>query len=362
MAAGLKAFRRSARREWRILLSSPWELALATWLPWLCLIVLALLLRQGLPRELPVAVVDEDRSARSRELLRLIDAAPAVATTPFQSLNDAWDAARSLDVYAVLYVPPDAAVTFVYYNASYPSAGTAVARDAQSALASAGRSPVVVQTTTPFNPSRSLERYLLPLIFPAILSFALCLAVVSALGRELRDRTADAWLRSARGAPLPVVLGKILPYVLLFSLYGVVSFAWLASMGTGRVEGSLLMLFAGYLLMIVAYGAIGLLLVGATKKMGESLSVTTLYAGASLAYSTITFPSEGAPMFAKVWSALLPYTTYAKLQAEQLSMRASWETSLPHIVVLTLFIVLPGVSGMCLYVKALRDPRTWGER
>ena len=362
MAAGLNALRRSARREWRILLSSPWELAVATWLPWLCMTVLALLLRQGIPRELPVAVVDEARTPQSHELLRLIDAAPSIATTSVQSLRDAWDAARALDVYAVVYVPRDATAAFVYYNASYPSAGTAVARDAQSALSSAGRLPIVVQTQTPFNPSRSYELYLLPLIFPAILSFALCLAVVSALGRELRDRTADAWLRSTRSAPFPIVIGKMLPYVVLFSLYGVIAFAWLVSMGTGRVEGSVALLVAGWVLMNVGYAAIALLLVGATKKMGEGLSFATLYAGTSLAYSTMTFPSEGAPLFARVWSALLPYTAYLKLQAEQLSMRAAWQTSLPHLVALVAFIVVPGVAGMRLYDKALRDPRTWGER
>lgn len=362
MAATLGSILRPAGRECRLLLSSPWELALATWLPWLLMIILAVLLRQGLPRDLPVAVVDEDRSPRSHDLIRRIDAAPAVAAVSYPSLPAAWKAARALDVYGVVYIPPKANAVFVFNNAGYRTAGTSVANDVQGAVASAQVSPIAVQTTTPSNPSRSYELFLLSVLLPAILHYALCLSVATAFGRELRDGTADGSLREAGGRPTAVIFGKLIPYVLLFSLWGYLSVVWLASLGTGRIEGSLTVLLAGHILMILAYAAIALLFVGATRNLGKALSFATLYAGASVAYSSMTFPSEGASWFVRVWSALLPYTAYLRLQAQQLLMRAAPGDSLLPILILMSFVIVPGSLGAYLYAKALRDPKAWGAR
>ena len=362
MAARLISVLRIAGSESRFLLSNPWELALATWLPWLLMIILAILLSEGLPRKLPVAVVDEDRSPRSHELARHIDAAPAVATVSYQSLPDAWKAARALDVYGVVYIPPKANEMFIFSNAGYRVAGTTIAGDVQHAVTSAQRLPIAVETTTPSNPSRSYELFLLCLLFPGILHFAVCLSVVTAYGRELRDRTAGESLRDADGHPAPLILGKLLPYVLLFSVWGFLSIVWLAQMSTGRIEGSLPVLLTGHILMIFAYAAIALLFVGMTRSLGKGLSFATLYAGASVAYSAMTFPSEGASWFVRTWSALLPYTAYVHLQAQQLLMRAPPQDSLRNLVVLTLFVIVPGSLGVFLYTKALRDPTTWGAR
>ena len=61
-----EAFVRSALRECARLRADPWDLALATWVPLLALALLAWMFSAGVPRELPVAVVDHDNSAASR--------------------------------------------------------------------------------------------------------------------------------------------------------------------------------------------------------------------------------------------------------------------------------------------------------
>ena len=53
-----EAFVRSALRECARLRADPWDLALATWVPLLALALLAWMFSAGVPRELPVAVVD----------------------------------------------------------------------------------------------------------------------------------------------------------------------------------------------------------------------------------------------------------------------------------------------------------------
>ena len=62
----------SAAREWRYLRSSPWDFALATWVPCTALAILVWLFTSGVPRGVPIAVVDEDHGAVSRSLVRAL--------------------------------------------------------------------------------------------------------------------------------------------------------------------------------------------------------------------------------------------------------------------------------------------------
>ncbi|WP_279633032.1 ABC transporter permease [Marilutibacter alkalisoli] len=212
--------------------------------------------------------------------------------------------------------------------------------------------PVAVQGTVLFNAARSYERFLLGLFFPALLLLAAAMAMVSAFGREFRDTTASDWLHSADGRMSVAVIGKLLPYIALFMLYGMAGILWICAR-SGAPAGSLLMLAAGQAALYAAYGAVALLLVGATRDMGTSLSVMGLYAGTAMAFSAGTFPMLEAPLFARVWSTLLPFSHYVKLQAQQLDMGSAWTVSLWPLAMLLLFVVIAGGLGLKMVMRAL---------
>lgn len=388
-ATARQAFVRSAVRECMRLRADPWDLAMATWIPLLALALFAWMFGAGVPRALPVAVVDHDNSAMSRELVRMIDAAPGlqVAARP-ADMQQAWAAVRAAEVYAVVHVPEGSgreilrggsAVVFAYYNASHQTAGQAAERGIGDAVQAAGgrfvradvarirgpdavrAPPLRVQATVLANAARSYEQFLLGLLFPALLYLAACLAMVSALGRELRDGTAGEWLQSCGDRLLPAVAGKLAPYLLLFTVHGTGSLVWLAAI-RGGVAGSAALLLAAQAGLYLASAGIALLLVGATRNLGVALSVTGLYAGTALAFSGATFPMQGAPLFAQAWSRLLPLTAYLRLQVQQLELGADWTASLPTVGGLLLFMLVAGGIGLVLYGRGARDPAAWGQR
>jgi len=388
-ATARQAFVRSAVRECVRLRADPWDLAMATWIPLLALALFAWMFGAGVPRALPVAVVDHDNSAMSRELVRMIDAAPGlqVAARP-ADMQQAWAAVRAAEVYAVVHVPEGSgreilrggsAVVFAYYNASHQTAGQAAERGIGDAVQAAGERfvradvarirgpdavrapPLRVQATVLANAARSYEQFLLGLLFPALLYLAACLAMVSALGRELRDGTAGEWLQSCGDRLLPAVAGKLAPYLLLFTVHGTGSLVWLAAI-RGGVAGSAALLLAAQAGLYLASAGIALLLVGATRNLGVALSVTGLYAGTALAFSGATFPMQGAPLFAQAWSRLLPLTAYLKLQVQQLELGADWTASLPTVGGLLLFMLVAGGIGLVLYGRGARDAAAWGQR
>jgi ABC-2 type transport system permease protein len=319
-----------------------------------------------------------------------LDAAPGIAVTEQPiSLDKAWELARSLEVCAVVHIPAQvtkdvgrgrAGTIFAYYDASHPTAGQAALRDIQGSVQALGGRvlageigrargvqslrppPIASQASILFNSVRSYESYLLGLLFPALLHFAMCLSVAAALGRELRDGTAGNWLATCGNRVLPAVAGKVAPYLAAFLLLGMGSLIWLTRLRGDGVRGSVVMLLLGQALMYSAYASIALLLVGATKIMSTALSVVSLYAGTSLAFSGTTFSVKGATLFARFWNLALPFTAYVKLQAQQLYAGAPWTMSLVHALTLLGFIVVPGLVGLRLYGRAARDPAAWGLR
>ncbi len=376
------SFKNAWTRELLYLTQHKAELALITLLPLILLGILAWLLSGAVIRELPIAVVDQDHSDVSRELIRRLDASPGlkVAEQPAE-LEKAWSLVRSLSVYAVVYIPDNArrdmqrgqGTAFVYYNASFLTAGQGASRDVVATMATfnqvmfqevvalrnrtgaVGRPGLVVQSNLLYNSARSYEHFLLGLLFPAVLHLVAALAMVSALGRELRDETGAQWLAPLAHSKAAVV-GKLFPYILLFTAYGCIGLIYLAYVRGGGIAGSFWILLLGQLGLYSACGSIALMLVGLTKDMGSSLSMVGLYVGTALAFSGATFPVLEGSLFTRIWNSLLPLTAYIKLQAQQVDMGAPWSDAFKWLCVLGLFVVIPSTIGMAKYLKIARGP------
>lgn len=386
MAAALNTdrggFGGSWQRELRRLRSNRADLALVTVLPLLMLVVMAWMFSASVMRDVPIAVVDLDHSSDSRLLLRMLDASPGVriASQP-AGMEEARGQLRRLEVFAVVLVPRDVTrqalrgqqgTVFSYYNATYMTTGQSAARDIGDAVSAwnarllreriglqvgPGKlraAPIAVQSDILFNPARSYELFLLPLIFPAVLSLVLALAVAGSLGREIRDGTLPAWLRHA---PWSAIAGKVLPYVLLFSLYGALGAAYLAWLRGDGIAGSVVLLLLAQPLFYLATAAYALFFVGVTRDMGTALSAVGLSIGTALAFSSATFPVIDAPLFTRVWHLLLPLSAYIKLQTQQQFIGSPLVVSLWPLATLLLMIVVAGGIGGWRLLAFARTPQ-----
>lgn len=148
----------------------------------------------------------------------------------------------------------------------------------------------------------------------------------------------------------------------IFLVWGALATIYLAAFRGWPVEGSVGLLLAGYVGLYLAYAGMATLIVGLTLSMGQALSMTALYAGASFAFAGAVFPIESASAFARVWSALLPYTTFARLVAEQWMMGAPAAMSVNLLLILMTFAVVGFGLGLPQYLAASRKPDVWGRR
>lgn len=377
----MRSFWRAWVAEWRHLLRSPADLALLTLFPLATIAIVASIFVGGVARQLPVAVIDQDGSAFSRELASALAASPTLdvaITTPDAAA--ALKALRGGRVVAALQIPPGAAqglaraqspVLTVYYNASFLSVGklaesaiegavTAMAAPAllahelNAVLPAVRRTLPTVQTSVLFNPQAAFEGYLEAMVQPAVLHLVVACATVMALGRELRRGSLRGWARRQRNLPMALA-GKMGPAVLLMGFWGAVWLIWLAGVRDWRPQGSIALAWLGQVLLFMATAAISALLVAGAKRVGTALSLTAIYAGSALAFSGGTLPLNGASWLAVGWSAVLPYPHYLALAMDQALGSPPALALRPGAVLLGYVLIAGGVA--CALMALARRPQ-----
>lgn len=374
----------SAQRETAFLRRNPWDLALLTWLPLVLCGLIAWQLSAGVIRDLPVALVDDDRSSLSRDIAIRIEGAPGLRLAySVPDMAEAERLARAGRVEAIVLIPREATqrafegrgqIT-LYVNAAHSAASSTIQRDMAAIIAAAnartaleqiaavspaGRvrpAPLAVTSVIAFNAPASQEQQLVSLLHPALLHLLFMLAVVSAFGRELRDGSVADWRPD--GAAL---VGKAVPYMLAFMGWGLVVTAYLAGARGWALAGGPGLLMAAYFAMYTAYAGVSLLLLGITRCMSQSLSVTGLYAGASFAFAGAIFPVDQASGFAKVWAEILPFTHFARLLALDWIAGAPFAAAAAPLLPLGVIALVTMVPGVWLYLRASQRPQDWGKR
>jgi ABC-2 type transport system permease protein len=377
-------FTASFRRETTFLARNPWDLALLTWLPLVLCGLIAWQLSAGVIRDLPVALVDAERSGLSRDIAIRVEGAPGLRlayTVP--DMRAAEKLARAGAVEAIVLVPGEATqrafegrgqIT-LYVNASHSAASSTVQRELAAIIAAANArqaveqiaavslpgtvrpAPLAATSVIAFNAPANQEQQLVSLLHPALLHLLFMLAVVSAFGRELRDATIGEW--QPRYASLT---GKAAPYILAFMAWGAAVTAYLAGLRGWTLAGGPVLLMTGYLAMFAAYAGVSLLLLGLTRCMSQSLSLTGLYAGASFAFAGAIFPVDQASGFAKVWAELLPFTHFARLLALDWIAGAPVSVAAAPLLPMAIIALATAVPGVWLYLRASQSPQDWGRR
>lgn len=341
------------RREFRLIRRRPALIGLTVLLPLALCVLLAFVFRSGVATNLPVAVVDLDRSSLSRQVVRMLDATPDVEVSArADSLPEARSLILSGRARGALLLPagferdalcgarPEAVI---FYDNQHMSAGSVVARGARNAVtaasgglsvslreaqgagslqATAAAQPVPLQTHALFNPALDYVDFLLAALMPAVIQLMAAAATTYAVSLDFGPGRHARVLPRLAGGLLPAMLGKLLPYTFLFMLILGISdiglYGWLGV----PLRGSLLLMGVGAALFIIACQLIGALCFLLTRDFARAISFVGVILAPALGYMGIGFPREAMPPLAQAWSALIPGTWYIQLRIDQ-SLRAT---------------------------------------
>ncbi len=367
------------RRELQRLRRLPLLWAVLGPIPVVMTLLLVGVFRAEVVRDLPVAVLDLDRSATSRTAARWLEATRSARLAGYvEDLGAARSAVVERKVYGVLVVPLNFErdllrgrsphVTFLF-NDEYLTAGgnlaSDVSRGASTAAAllaalSGGKAvPISVDLRSLFNPSVSYAQALGLLLIGGLLQVVIGIATIYAVGRELADGSASEWLETARGSTAAAWLGKLAPYtianfLLVTALFGVYA-AWYGV----PVRGPAWLLVVAALAFVLASQAIGLLIIAGTANLRVSLGAGAVILGPAVAFSGVTFPLSAMPAGARAWAQTIPLTHGMALVRSGISVGAPEAAGGPLLALAVTTLVCFALAVRRL-PALLREPRYWG--
>jgi ABC-2 type transport system permease protein len=378
-------------RELGFLRRNPWDLSLALVFPLLSIVLTIWIFSSGMPRHVPIAVVDQDGSALSRTLTRDIEAVSGlrVAYRP-ASFHDAMSLVRQGEVYAVVLIPHETERTILrgrqayvvaYTNAMYALPAGTVTRDLQTLVTGASMRVAVVMRAkrqTPlaeglaqtmpisldlvslYNQRTDYEAFLADALVPSLLQLLLVLATVSAFGRELRDGTAGEWLASAGDNVVAAIAGKALPYFLASCAFCCGSTLYLASQN-GWQHG-LWTVLLGTVFFVAACQGISVATVGICANLRLALSLASVISSPAFAYAGVSFPQQSMVPLARWWSEATPLTWYLRLRIEQFQFGASPPAATLELIALAAVAFFGAGLGVFTLGSLARSPRSWYQR
>jgi len=370
-----------ARRELRRLRGLPVLWCLLGPIPAAMTLLIVGVFATEVVRDLPVAVLDLDRTATSRIATRWLAATRgAELAGHVEDLGAARSAILERQAYGVFVVPRhferdllrsrSPHVTFLY-NEEYLTAGGNVSADVSrgasaaaaqlTALSGREPSPIRVDLRTLFNPAASYAQALGFLLITALLQVVIGLATIYAVGRELADETAPEWLETARGSTLAAWVGKLGPYTLAHCLLAIVLLAGYAIWYGIPVRGPAWLLIVATAAFVLASQAFALLIIARTADLRRAVSLGALIFGPAAAFSGVTFPLAAMPIGPQVWAQTLPLTHAMALVRAGVTVGAP-EAAGRQLLALTLTFVLALGLALPRLPVLLRDPKYWGEK
>jgi ABC-2 type transport system permease protein len=384
--------KRVIKREWRRI-STTWPFLFVTFVgPLFVFFLVTWIFSSDVPRDLPVAAVDMDHTATSRQLVRMTDATSiASVNRSFLSLEDAHNAMDKGLLDAILYIPKGTEADIIngqsahvafYINNSNVVKGGLLNSGVRKALAtySAGVKmrmqyrkglndkqamakvmPVQLKSILLFNPYISYSYYLTAGLLPVMLIVFTLLGTIYSLGTELLRGTGPHWLHIADDNMGYALFGKLFPFTIIYFIVALfMNFLLFGRMGM-PLQGNYLLLIFSELLLIICYQFLALFLVSVTGNLRLSLSLGSGYSMLALTYSGLTFPAIGMPLLGQIITYIFPYTFWLKILMGQSLRGEPVSNILAPMLALVAFMVL-GMAFIPKLKYMLKNKEEWGKQ
>jgi ABC-2 type transport system permease protein len=387
-----RGFAFTVRRELKRILSCRFHVVFLILLPCLGFATMLLIFQRELVRGLPVAVCDMDDTVASRLVIREMGAAPSMRIVQqVDSPHEGMRLMRRGEIYAYLYIPKNfesdakrghRAAAVAYYNSQWVLPGNMINKDlsnVSSALSAAFETklrrhtgepraaivalaqPVAIDGHALFNPYLDYRYFLTTALLPSILQICILLATIHAFGMELKNGTADIFLAGAKENVVVAVAGKLLPFSVFYILFGLGMVAFLFRYLGMPLRGGFGMVCLATILFVLAYQAVGLLFIAGLGNFRLATSLAAVYAAPAFAFTGITFPILGMPLFAKIWGGLLPLTWYLKFLVRYGFHGAPLAMAMPDLAAMLVFLLVCPAIAVPILAHRLDTPTEWGE-
>jgi len=370
-----------ARRELRIIRQRPIYLLGSVGVIAFCAIFFLTFLKDGLPSDVPIGLVDYDYSSTSRNFCQQLDATQLGKVVHYDSFAAAREDMNRGKIAAVCVVPVgmnddiqanrQPKITF-YVNGLYFVSGALAWKDLlqmvnltngavqRQAFRARGYNdsqimgmirPVDVDVHQIGNVGTNYNYYLSSVLLPGVLEMIVIIVLIYSLGAELKYGTSRHLLQTSGNSIVTALAGKLLVWTLTFSAIGLILILLLFHRLHFPLAGSIWNMFLGIFLMIFASEAIAIFILEMLPVPRLALSIGALYSVLGFSLSGFTLPIEAMPPYIQGLAAAFPLRHYYLFYVQEAIFGAGFAGWWKQVIYLLVFILLP-LIGLVRLKKA----------
>lgn len=360
-----------ARRELRIIRQRPIYLLGSVGVIAFCAIFFLTFLKDGLPSDVPIGLVDYDYSSTSRNFCQQLDATQLGKVVHYDSFAAAREDMNRGKIAAVCVVPVgmnddiqanrQPKITF-YVNGLYFVSGALAWKDLlqmvnltngavqRQAFRARGYNdsqimgmirPVDVDVHQIGNVGTNYNYYLSSVLLPGVLEMIVIIVLIYSLGAELKYGTSRHLLQTSGNSIVTALAGKLLVWTLTFSAIGLILILLLFHRLHFPLAGSIWNMFLGIFLMIFASEAIAIFILEMLPVPRLALSIGALYSVLGFSLSGFTLPIEAMPPYIQGLAAAFPLRHYYLFYVQEAIFGAGFAGWWRQVIYLLIFILLP---------------------
>ena len=359
------------KRECRILISRPLYLFTALVFPLFALFFMTTIFGDGMIDEIPVAIVDEDDSKMSRNIIRLCSAVPEIRVTQvLPNTAEARDALLSKKIYGYLIIPSDfesdvnankSTSLTVCYHFAFLSVGDEVLQGflnvlkiiAVSALQESSdflgidggtlesiASPISISAHPLYNPSLNYTSYLSFPYFWVLFQILILLNIAYSFGTDFKTGKIRECYSIGNRKFINVILGKMFPFVIIFSIIAIFANVLMFNVLEFNLSSNIFSVISACVLFILATCSISLFLFSIYPNLPIIISFVSMFGSLGATFAGVTFPVDAMYSFFEKFSYLFPIRHFVVitdyLRYESHAFIYYWE----HLLVLISFNIL----------------------
>lgn len=371
----MAAFIRVCKREIRQIISKPTYWFSTLILPLFVLLIMTTIFSNGLIRELPIGVVDEDNSRLSRQIARHLETVPELKVKNiYSNITQAQNDVVKKKIYGFVYIPhnfdknikanKEVEIPF-YYHYAFLSVGGEVLSGFYSYLTTLATLPLYNIATTldidkekveaiafpitadfhPLNnPSLDYTIYLSYTYFYVVFQILILLTIAYSIGMERKDNTVSTWISAGGFDRYACMYGKLLPYFVIYSIISCFANMILFNVVKIPLASNLLDISSTSILLVAATISLSVFIFSINPNLPLIISFISMFGSLGASLVGITFPVTSMPKIMEWASWLFPLRHFAiisqNLCDEDLSLFYTWK----NYVALLLFLLLPFVT------------------
>lgn len=353
-------------------------------LPLFTLLVLSTIFNNGLIRELPIGVVDNDNGQLSRSIIQDLETVPELSVKKvYNNVHEAQNDVLKKDIYGYLLIPYNfekdilgnrATQIPFYYHYALLSVGGEVLSGFYSYLSNLATMPlqnlaknldmdkekinvITMPVTADFhplnNPSLDYEIYLSYTYFYVIFQIIILLTIAYSIGREFKENSIGEWLGVCQNNRFVALYGKLLPYFIIYSVIACFANYVLFYVVEIPLASNFLSIFFASVLFVAASISVSVFIFSIHPKLAFIIGFISMFGSMSATMVGITFPVTSMPPIIDMLSNLFPARHFTlvsqNLCYENLGIIHLWK----HYLILILFLILPIISMFKLFSNKL---------